>query len=117
MNKEEKDIIKEMIKERQEEINRVEDYVNTGLEEEELQALQNALNYIDKLEKENETQKEAIKEYEDMITHYNQSQKIYSKIKDKIKEIEYIKQFTLNVQPSEKGYEYCINVLKELLGE
>jgi hypothetical protein len=58
MSEEEKDIIKEMIKERQEEINRVEDYVNTGLEEEELQALQNALNYIDKLEKENAELKE-----------------------------------------------------------
>jgi cell division protein FtsB len=58
VNKEEIDIIKEMIKERQEEINRVEDYVNTGLEEEELQALQNALNYIDKLQKENEELKD-----------------------------------------------------------
>ena len=111
MNKEEKEAIKELI-----------DSSNLSLIGDGTMIVKNTtiatiLNLIDKLKKENETQKEAIKEYEDMITHYNQSQKIYSKIKDKIKEIEYIKQFTLNVQPSGKGYEYCINVLKELLGE
>ena len=85
------------------------------------------LNLIDKLQKENEELKEAIKEYEDMITHYNQSQKIYSKIKAKIKEYETkatsieainVVRYTTKEEKSKiRLYRNIVKILKELLEE
>lgn len=48
---------------------------------------------------------------------YDGEKKWKDKIKDKIKEIETEKKQILTIQPSLQAYEYCIEVLENLLKE